>query len=856
MFLVADTFFGILPDYLSDIVRLLVGISVAAMAARGAAGLSEKLRREQPNRSAAMRLLGIGAIISFTGWGLYGVSRYVLGIRMGSGWVDWFDVASSLMVASSLAVLALSWSVAGRLRVLLDSTIASSSIAVLSWYFIIAGLWHSASGGTVTRLISVIEPTTDTVLVFMAIVVMICAGGVRRLTASVGLLTSGAMAIGLGALSVHLAKSFEVVNTVQPGRYMLPLGWLLVGIATRVWSVRAEAAQDHRDELRTRALKDSPLSAAGPYAIAVAAFSLVAFQELSRRGAVSGGVFFLTGLLMTLVVVRQLVTLHENQSLTQKVSAFNDDLEKMVELRTSQLNMLYSFSKSIGNSIDIESVIRVANEHIGSAFKAKSTILNLTHFAFATSANTKPMVRESGMEGHEWVLEQLDILDKKWSGSFGTLHDVSFTSHIRYLVAPVLYKTKNFGWIAAFREEGMFDESDVAVLEGLAKEVGTALENARLYELAKQMADIDSVSGLLNHRAAQERFEFAFGYAKETGESLSILMIDVNNFKFFNDTYGHLAGDHVLKSIAKVLRDCVRPHDVLARYGGDEFMILMPGATVADAAKIAQEVEARVKKEGYPEPDSDRVIPYSVSVGYGSYPEEATTRHELLSLADRSMYKAKRAAQGGAPTPVRRTMRAETPTEGFDMLDSMITAIDNKDYYTRAHSEEVTEYALWIAQELRLSEEAQRTIRLAGLLHDVGKIGIPDEILRKPGHLTDEEFVVMRQHPEVGAFMVGNIPGLADIVPGVKYHHERWDGKGYPEKLSGEGIPLLARILAVPDAFSAMTTDRPYRKGLDWQIALDRIRQESGTAFDPTIVEAFQKAIARRRYRQPTAVAA
>lgn len=285
-------------------------------------------------------------------------------------------------------------------------------------------------------------------------------------------------------------------------------------------------------------------------------------------------------------------------------------------------------------------------------------------------------------------------------------------------------------------------------------------------------------------------------------------------------------------------------------------MILMPGATVADAAKIAQEVEARVKKEGYPEPDSDRVIPYSVSVGYGSYPEEATTRHELLSLADRSMYKAKRAAQGGAPTPVRRTMRAETPTEGFDMLDSMITAIDNKDYYTRAHSEEVTEYALWIAQELRLSEEAQRTIRLAGLLHDVGKIGIPDEILRKPGHLTDEEFVVMRQHPEVGAFMVGNIPGLADIVPGVKYHHERWDGKGYPEKLSGEGIPLLARILAVPDAFSAMTTDRPYRKGLDWQIALDRIRQESGTAFDPTIVEAFQKAIARRRYRQPTAVAA
>lgn len=846
--LVIDTFSLDLSPQFSEVFRLIVGIVIAAIAARGAVHLSEALRNTGSYRSAAWRLMGLAAIVSFCGWGLYGAAKYGFGLEMKAGWVDWFDIASALLAASSLGIMAFSWPVAGRLRVMLDSTISTSSIAVFSWYFVIANLWHVTQGGVSAKLTVIAEPVTDTVLIFLGIVVMICAAGVRRLSLPVGFMTSGSIALGLGALSVHLAKTFQVFDTAQPGRYLMPLGWLLIGAGARFWSVKGEAEKDLKDELRTRIRRDSAFSSVGPYAIALIAFSLVAFQELRRMGAVSGGVFLLSSILMTLVVVRQLLTLHENQALAQRVSEFNEDLERKVELRTSQINSLHTFSKAIGNSIDLESVINAAREHAGIAFEADAVVLNVTQFAFSTSANTKPMVRQYGLEGREWVLEELNILEAPGVASFGTLHDQGFEQHLKYMIAPIPYKGKTYGWLAVFRENRSFDHSDAKVIEGLGMEIGTALENARLYEMARQMADIDSVTGLLNHRAAQERFEFAFQHAKDQSESLSILILDVNNFKFFNDTYGHLVGDQVLKGIAKTLKECLGAHDVPARYGGDEFLAILPNATVAQAEELALKVQAAVAANGYVDPGaSDRVIPYGVSVGYGTYPQEATSRHELISLADKSMYKQKRAEHSGVPAPARRSVRREASPEGFDLLDSMITAIDNKDYYTRAHSEEVTEYALWIAQELGLSEEAQRTIRLAGLLHDVGKIGIPDEILRKPGHLTDEEFDVMKQHPEVGAFMVGNIPGLSDIVPGVRNHHERWDGAGYPDGLAGEAIPYLARILAVPDVFSALTTDRPYRKGMEWDKALQVIQEGRGSHFEPRIVDAFARAIEKRR---------
>ncbi|MEQ1821351.1 MAG: diguanylate cyclase [Fimbriimonadaceae bacterium] len=734
----------------------------------------------------------------------------------------------------------------GRVRNMLDAAITSSSVAVFSWHFVIAPVWGALRFRLLSDWSLLASPIGAAFVVFVSLTLVFAAASIVRWR-------SGVVAIGVGALFIAVADNGNTLEMLKrsnlPAWFELfwPLGIACFAIAAHCWPATSHDVSDMRDELkrsvnRTRAL----LSLIGPYIVAVGSFGVVAEAELSSNKNVGTVTFLMGGFLMVLVIARQITTFFENLILADQVTKFNADLEQIVERRTAQLNALYSLSKAVGNSLDIEGVLRNSADHAIHALGGEAVITNVTPFAFLGVSSLTEFVRHSGLEQDLWVLDQLNILEASWAPVSGQIHDKTFKRHAKYVLAPILSKGRNFGWIAVIRWNESFDQSDGTLLEGVASEVGTALENARLYDVAKQMADIDSVTGVLNHRAAQERFDFAFAHAKDMNEPFSVLMVDINNFKFFNDTYGHLAGDQVLKSIAKAMRNVTRPHDVIARYGGDEFLIILPNSALADATALAECLMDRVAQEGYPEPGSDRVIPYSVSIGTAAFPETAKTRNEMLYQADSEMYKVKRSESASAP--VKKAIRKPSSTTGetFDLLDSMINAVDNKDYYTRAHSEEFTEYALWIATELGLSEEARKTIRYAGLLHDVGKIGIPDEILRKPGHLSDEEYDVMKQHPVVGAMIVSSMPGMSDILPGVKYHHERWDGKGYPEGLAGENIPMLGRLLAVPDTFSAMTTDRPYRKGMSQGVALAKIKEGAGTQFDPTIVEAFSRALAKR----------
>ena len=363
-------------------------------------------------------------------------------------------------------------------------------------------------------------------------------------------------------------------------------------------------------------------------------------------------------------------------------------------------------------------------------------------------------------------------------------------------------------------------------------------ETERLLAEAMERADRDPLTGLLNHRAFHKRLAEEADRAQRAGLPLAVAMVDLNNFRFFNDAYGHVAGDDVLRRVAGALQRCCRSYDTLARFGGDEFALLLPGLGIEETALFAARLRGTLDGMGYRPPGYGCDIPLNLSVGTAVFPDECVSRLDVVGLADARLGRVK---SGGDAQGEVEHLRADMSRSvgGFTMLDALVTAVDNKDRYTRRHSEDVLAYSLQIAEALGLDERTRHTVAVAALLHDVGKIGVPDAILRKPGALTEAEFEAVRQHPMMGAIIVGAVPGFEDTLDAVRHHHERWDGGGYPFGLRGEETPLLARLMAVADAFSAMTTDRPYRKGMDPARALTILQQGSGTQWDPVCVQAF-----------------
>ncbi len=366
-------------------------------------------------------------------------------------------------------------------------------------------------------------------------------------------------------------------------------------------------------------------------------------------------------------------------------------------------------------------------------------------------------------------------------------------------------------------------------------------ERERLLAEALERADHDPLTGLLNHRAFHKRFGEEAARAEREGTRLAVAVLDLDNFKFFNDSYGHAVGDDVLRRVAETLRGGCRRYDVLARFGGDEFALLMPGTEAETAAGLAARLKALLEEAGYRPADSPVAIPLTLSVGLAVYPDDGQERHQVLEIADARLIRTKTGGSDDQFTEELRSTLTDS-VQGFSMLDALVTAVDNKDRYTRRHSEDVLRHALGIGRALGLDEATRRTLQVAALLHDVGKIGVPDRILRKPGTLTDEEFGAIQHHPMMGAVIVGAVAGFEDTLDAVRHHHERWDGGGYPFGLAGEAAPLLVRIMAVADAFSAMTMDRPYRKGKCPEEARAILAAGAGSQWDPACVAAFDRA--------------
>ena len=346
----------------------------------------------------------------------------------------------------------------------------------------------------------------------------------------------------------------------------------------------------------------------------------------------------------------------------------------------------------------------------------------------------------------------------------------------------------------------------------------------------------DPVTQLFNHGTVVESLVQALDASRSDKAVVTTALLDVDNFTLINEVHGHSAGDEILRRVA-ALADHVPEGWVVGRFGPDEFLVVAPGAS---ASRLEGSLAAfrRDLRDGSVQFGDSEQLPITFSAGVAAFPEQAESATELLSSATLALTEAK-SAGGDRIRVADRTADERADARGFDVLQGLVIAVDNKDRYTKRHSEDVARYASFIARRVGLDEEFQSTVRLAGLLHDVGKIGIPDAILRKPGALNDDEADVVKQHVALGDAIVRDLPNIELVRVGIRHHHERWDGHGYLHGLDQEHIPLIARILAVADVFSAMTTTRPYRKALPLIEALKRLGEAAGTQLDESLVTAF-----------------
>lgn len=417
-------------------------------------------------------------------------------------------------------------------------------------------------------------------------------------------------------------------------------------------------------------------------------------------------------------------------------------------------------------------------------------------------------------------------------------------------------------------------EEHIGLFSFIANYSALYLQNIELMEQANKYANTDTLTGLYTHRGFQEILAAELKRAADKDSVLSIIMLDVNNISKINRELGHAKGDEVIKLLAEKVKQNIRSTDKAGRYGGDEIAIILPDTNTSDAKYLAEYITYCLSCCFV-----DDVGPVKVSVGITTFPEASRDQEKLLILAEQAMYIsqakgykegmsaivsssdfnfwadealnsfaeviAKRHAQLGIDFEeelVHKFNNEKIISQNhlMELANSLAGAIDAKDPYTKGHSTSVSRYSEALARAINLPEDQVQKIKLGALLHDVGKIGIPENVLKKPDKLSDDEWQIMKQHPVIGAEKVlAPNEALRELIPMVKYHHEHIDGSGYPEHLKGDKIPLEARIIAVADTYHALISDRPYRKGMSVEKACEILKEGAGKQWDSDLIRHF-----------------
>jgi diguanylate cyclase (GGDEF)-like protein len=504
-----------------------------------------------------------------------------------------------------------------------------------------------------------------------------------------------------------------------------------------------------------------------------------------------------------------------------------DLCRSVVDLSVGERCSIFLADKSTGRLLPYMS-LGPENEEMWEKFRSLADVPQTPQRMRLVEAITRiraPIIQEN--------VPATGLLPRDWVESFG-IKSVA--------IYPLVVKEETIGvmGVDSFSDFVHFPPEEKETMAAIARQAAVIIENARLHERVQQQAIADPLTGLYNHRHLHERLEQEMARAKRSHRPVSVLMLDIDSLKLVNDTYGHQVGDEALKLLASVLQSSCRAEDIVGRYGGDEFMIILPEADTAKAQRIGERIQANLAARCLEGEGKDGCVPIRLSMGVACYPGDATIMRELVDAADAALYRSKQRG-GGRITSARGRVEELMPADSsaFSAMQGLVSALIQKEPCMRRHVGNVAKYSLLIAAALGLSAKDQNVLRRAGWVHDVGKIAVPDGVLLKPGPLNDEEWKLIRQHVEFSVTILRGIAHLADIVPAVAAHHEWFDGSGYPRGLKGRRIPMTARVLSVADAYAAMTNDRPYRLAMSRQEAVEELRRGTGTQFDPRVVEAF-----------------
>jgi diguanylate cyclase (GGDEF)-like protein len=524
----------------------------------------------------------------------------------------------------------------------------------------------------------------------------------------------------------------------------------------------------------------------------------------------------------------------------QTLIGFTNKMGNILNLEQLTTEMLQTLSKAIR----ISQAILLFEDPGSSLFTVRCVypetndkLSNIFSLSFDS-----PVVMWLQKESQILTMKQIDTAPQfkaLWESEKESLHNSQME-----LFCPLKSHGKLVGILGLSKKHTnqIFLQEDIDLVMSVANQAGVIVENAQLYSQAMTWAITDGLTRLYNHRYMHECLDKEIARGTRFGTTFSIIMLDLDFFKTYNDTYGHLAGDDVLTGVGKCIQASIRTVDMAFRYGGEEFAIILPETTIEGAYLVAERIREKIEQKIFAGRSS-----ITASLGIAGWPNDGVNKEQILISADKALYTAKGTGRNKTCAPYefsRQGMVAqedisETQRIAIGMIFALAATVDAKDHYTYGHSRKVSQYAVAMGQLLNLPQEKISEIRIAGLLHDIGKIGIPDSILNKDGMLDEQEWRQIKSHPEMGVEILRYVADLANSLPIILNHHEHFDGSGYPAGLKGKDIPLEARLLSVADAYDAMTSLRPYHNQRTCQEALDELKRCAGTTFDPELVQLF-----------------